>query len=122
MNKPAARDQQSVQCFLENGSWVDGQTIRPLLQSDTEFVYHKEDLITLRPGRESAWLDAFVERVLKVFHCGAIQVSLYPFIGPNVLTELARLEVYILQQGEVCRTEFVTWTRLNVCIGDATEV
>jgi len=96
MNKPAARDQQSVQCFLENGSLVDGQSIRPLLQGDTEFVYHKEDLITLRPGRESAWLDALVERLLKMFHCRAIQVSIYPFIGLNVLIKLAQSKVYIL--------------------------
>ncbi len=38
MNKPAARDQHSVQCFLENGSLVDGESLRPLLQGDTEFV------------------------------------------------------------------------------------
>lgn len=105
MNKPAARDQQSVQCFLENGSLVDGQSIRPLLQGDTEFVYHKEDLITLRPGRESAWLDALVERLLKVFHCRAIQVSLSPFIGLSELTKLAHSKVHILQQGKYCPTE-----------------
>lgn len=92
MNKPAARDQQSVQRFLENGSLVDGQSIRPLLQGDTEFVYHREDLITLRPGRESAWLDALVERMLKVFHCRAIQVSLSPFIGLSVLIKPAHLK------------------------------
>jgi len=133
MNKPAARDQQSVQCFLENGSLVDGQllengslvdgqSIRPLLQGDTEFVYHKEDLVTLRPGRESAWLDALVERLLKVFHCRAIQVSITPLIGLSVLIELAHSKVYILQQGESCPTELAILTQLKECIGDATEV
>ena len=122
MNKPAARDQQSVQYFLENGSLVDGQSIRPLLQGDTEFVYHKEDLITLRPGRESAWLDALVERLLKVFHCLAIQVSIIPFIGLGVLIKLAHFKVCVLQQGDFCPIELAILTRLKKCIGDATEV
>lgn len=122
MNRPAARDQQSVQCYLENGSLVDSPLVRPLLQEDTEFVYHKEDLITLRPGRESAWLDAVVERLLKVLHCRAIQVSIKPFIGLSVLIKLAHPKVHILQQGRSCPTELASWTRLKERAGDATEV
>ena len=40
------------------------------------FVYEKEDLITLRPGRETAFLDAFVERMLKLCHYKPIQVGI----------------------------------------------
>lgn len=69
MNRPAARDLQSVQNFMANGSEEDGCRVRPLLQADASFIYRNEDLITLRAGRESPWLDAFVERILKFFPC-----------------------------------------------------
>ncbi|KAI9798990.1 MAG: hypothetical protein M1833_004343 [Piccolia ochrophora] len=65
MNRPGARDYRSVQNFMAKK--------RPLLEADADFVYRKEDLVTLRPGRESAWLDAFVERILILFSCGPIQ-------------------------------------------------
>ncbi|KAL8736923.1 MAG: hypothetical protein Q9181_002188 [Wetmoreana brouardii] len=74
MNKPADRDHLSVQNFLENGFLENGESTRPLMQADSEFVYRKEDLVTLRPGRESAWLDAFVERLLKLIHCQPVQL------------------------------------------------
>ncbi|MCJ1475224.1 hypothetical protein MMC13_003885 [Lambiella insularis] len=67
LNRPADRDHQSVINFLENDF--------PLFEKETSFVYEKEDLVTLRPGRETAFLDAFVERMLKVCHCRPIQVS-----------------------------------------------
>ena len=35
----------------------------------------KEDMITLRPGREHAWLDDMVERVLQTCWCGLLRVS-----------------------------------------------
>ncbi|MCJ1372338.1 hypothetical protein MMC20_003562 [Loxospora ochrophaea] len=58
MNQPAKRDQTSVWNFLKNE--------RPqLLDEDAEYISRKEDLVTLRPGRETAWLDASVERMLK---------------------------------------------------------
>ena len=66
MNRPAERDHLSVQTFMENG--------KPLLQGDSGFINEKEDLVTLRPGRENAWLDAFVERMLKHCHCKLVQV------------------------------------------------
>ncbi|KAL9609024.1 MAG: hypothetical protein Q9167_006187, partial [Letrouitia subvulpina] len=73
MNKPSDRDHLSVQYFMENGFEENGKPVRPLIKEDSEFVYRKEDLITLRPGRESAWLDAIVERVLKMIHCAPIK-------------------------------------------------
>ncbi|KAL8801499.1 MAG: hypothetical protein Q9182_004402 [Xanthomendoza sp. 2 TL-2023] len=73
LNKPADRDHLSVQNFLENGYEDNGAILRPLMAGDSEFIYRKEDLVTLRPGRESAWLDAFVERLLKMIHCKPVQ-------------------------------------------------
>lgn len=81
MNKPSDRDHLSLQNFMENGFQENGEPVRPLIKEDTEFVYRKEDLITLRPGRESAWLDAIVERALKMIHCAPIKVLLFPFLS-----------------------------------------
>lgn len=58
-NCPPQRDYNSVANFV--------MYKKPLMQGDDDFIYNKEDLITLRPGRESAWLDAMVEKVLKLF-------------------------------------------------------
>lgn len=58
-NRPPQRDYNSVANFVRHK--------KPLIQGDDDFIYNKEDLITLRPGRESAWLDAFVEKMLKLF-------------------------------------------------------
>ncbi|KAL8720868.1 MAG: hypothetical protein Q9225_002347 [Loekoesia sp. 1 TL-2023] len=76
MSKPAARDHLSVQNFLENGVQEKGKCVRPLMQADSDFIFRKEDLVTLRPGRESAWLDAFVERFLKMINCKPVQTLL----------------------------------------------
>jgi hypothetical protein len=47
---------------------------QPLVPSEQSFIYCKEDLITLRPGREHAWLDCAVERLLRISRCRTIQV------------------------------------------------
>lgn len=49
------------------------------MKADSDFIYRKEDLVTLRPGRESAWLDAFVERFLKMINCKPVQVRSFSF-------------------------------------------
>lgn len=64
---PSTRDYASVV------NWMNIEA--PLFEAECAFVKEKEDLITLRPGREHAWLDAFVERTLKAFHCEFIQVG-----------------------------------------------
>ena len=75
MNRPAARDLKSVQNWMANGSEEDGEKVRPLVEADASFIYKHEDLVTLRAGRESPWLDAFVEQILKRFPCSAFRVS-----------------------------------------------
>jgi hypothetical protein len=64
-NRPATRDYKSVVNFIRN--------TRPLVEGDSEFIYNRDDLVTLRPGRESAWLDLFLERILVVLPRRAIQ-------------------------------------------------
>ena len=46
----------------------------PLYADDMAWVYEKEDLVTLRPARENAWLDGFVESMLRKSHCNTIEV------------------------------------------------
>ncbi|MCJ1401337.1 hypothetical protein MMC11_004549 [Xylographa trunciseda] len=62
MGQPSNRDYRSVLHFMENDG---GQTY----DEEMSFIYEKEDLITLRPGREYAWLDSIVERMLRVLRC-----------------------------------------------------
>jgi hypothetical protein len=64
-NRPPERDYNSVANFVHHK--------KPLLQGDDDFIYNKEDLITLRPGRESAWLDATIEKILKLFPRTAVK-------------------------------------------------
>jgi hypothetical protein len=66
LNKPASRDYKSVK------NYFDGET--PLCE-DEYYIYHKEDIITLKPGRENAWLDGIVERILQKFTCAPVKVS-----------------------------------------------
>ncbi|CAF9932280.1 hypothetical protein IMSHALPRED_008841 [Imshaugia aleurites] len=62
LEMPSNRDYRSVLHFMENDG---GQ----LFEEDMGFIYEKEDLVTLRPGREYAWLDGVLERTLKVLRC-----------------------------------------------------
>lgn len=68
LNQPSTRDYRSVLHFMENDG---GQ----LFGEESSFVYEKEDLITIRPGREHAWLDTFIERMLRIFRCKLTSVS-----------------------------------------------
>ena len=65
MNRPSRHDHRSVVNYVENE--------QPLLEGDRDFIYHAEDLVTIRGGRETAWLDAVVEKVLRWYPCRPIQ-------------------------------------------------
>jgi hypothetical protein len=67
LNKPTTSEYTSVETFMYND--------KPLVEEEGSFVYRKEDLVTLRPGREHAWLDSTVEKVLRVVDCKMIQAS-----------------------------------------------
>jgi len=45
----------------------------PLCNKES-YIYRKEDIISLKPGRENAWLDAIVEKVLQRISCPLIRV------------------------------------------------
>jgi hypothetical protein len=67
LNRPAERDHKSVEAYLF--------TKKPLVTEEYDFIYQKEDLVTLRDGREMAFLDSFTERLLRTFRCSLLKVS-----------------------------------------------
>lgn len=64
MNKPASRDYNSVRTYFENKA--------PVCE-DEQYINCKEDIITLKPGRENAWLDAVVEKGLQKLACPTVR-------------------------------------------------
>ncbi|KAL8912468.1 MAG: hypothetical protein Q9172_007500, partial [Xanthocarpia lactea] len=62
LEKPSARDYRSVLHYMENDG---GQ----MYEDEMSWIYDKEDLVSLRPGREHAWLDGMLERLLKYIFC-----------------------------------------------------
>jgi len=71
-NRPAARDYQSVKSYFDEEA--------PLCNVES-YIYWKEDIITLKPGRETAWLDAFIENVLQKLSSRFIR---YIFCSPEL--------------------------------------
>jgi hypothetical protein len=65
--RPTDRDYKSVR------KWHN-QTV-PLVGEDQEFLLWKEDIVTLRHGREWASFDGLVEEMLHKFDCPLIRVS-----------------------------------------------
>ncbi|KIV79938.1 hypothetical protein PV11_07477 [Exophiala sideris] len=57
LNKPTSSEYDSVWWWMRDND--------PLRSEDARFIREREDLITLRPGREYAWLDALVESFLR---------------------------------------------------------
>ena len=70
-NKPAAGDYQSVKNYINNK--------KPLVADESSYIYKKEDIVTLRAGREHAWLDTWVERLLRAINCKPVKVSALVF-------------------------------------------
>ena len=74
INPPSNRDYRSVLSFMEND---EGQ----LYEKEMSYIYEKADLVTLRPGREHAWLDGMIESILKICRCGLLRVSLHGLLA-----------------------------------------
>jgi hypothetical protein len=72
LNRPTKSDYRSVDSFM-----ID----EPLAHEENTWIQHKEDLVTLRPGREHVWLDASIEHLLRYFHCGLIEYWFCSAVG-----------------------------------------
>jgi hypothetical protein len=64
LNLPAEPDYRSVYSFTAD---------EPLCEAENEWIQHKEDLVTIRSGREHAWLDSSIERILRCLHCPFVE-------------------------------------------------
>lgn len=69
MHRPAKVDYTSVRTFMWNHT--------PIMQPEASWIDPEEDMITLRAGREHAWLDSCIERLLKCFHCSLLEVCCF---------------------------------------------
>jgi hypothetical protein len=67
LNRPTNSEWTSVENFINNQ--------KPVHREEFSFIYCKEDLVTLRPGREHAWLDTQVEKLLKLCDGPLVQVG-----------------------------------------------
>ncbi|KAM3066685.1 hypothetical protein ACMFMG_002395 [Clarireedia jacksonii] len=65
MNRPSERDYRSVEGYMHDK--------KPLIDEEQSFIYEKSDLVTLREGREGAYLDKMTEKFLQTFHCAFLQ-------------------------------------------------
>lgn len=50
---------------------------QPLVEVEQEYIQHKHDLITLRPGRDHAWVVRQINQALQVLH------KPFPFLNVN---------------------------------------
>lgn len=66
-NRPASSDYESVGQYMNNR--------KPLCEEEASWIYHKEDMVALRAGREHAWLDDVVEGLLRLCHGRLVEVS-----------------------------------------------
>jgi hypothetical protein len=66
-SKPTNREYKNVRNYFANNE--------PLLSNDMEYIYVKEDLITIKTGRPDSWLDIFVEKLLQKIGCLPINVK-----------------------------------------------
>ncbi|KAB8303957.1 hypothetical protein EYC80_005315 [Monilinia laxa] len=65
MNRPSESDYRSVERYIFDK--------KPLIDEEQGFIYEKKDLVTLREGREGAFLDTLIEKFFRVFHCEILQ-------------------------------------------------
>jgi hypothetical protein len=65
--KPSERDYKSVRTWVWNR--------KPLVEKEEEFIKRKEDIVSLRSGREWSSFDGLVESTLRRFDCEPLRVG-----------------------------------------------
>jgi hypothetical protein len=65
--KPSQRDYKSVRTWFWN--------LKPLVGGEPDYIRKKEDIVTLRTGREWSGFDGFVESTLRRVDCKLVQVG-----------------------------------------------
>ncbi|KAL8745198.1 MAG: hypothetical protein Q9184_007904 [Pyrenodesmia sp. 2 TL-2023] len=100
LEKPSYRDYRSVLRYMEK----DGCQ---LFQEEASWIYEKEDLVTLRPGREYAWLDGILERILRLCRGRIVR---YFFCTPETNARTDDPAIHYYDRGRIskCVTMFIT--------------
>lgn len=70
--RPSARDYRSVRTWFYN--------MEPLVEKESQFIYRKEDVISLRSGREWSTFDGWIESTLRRFDCSLLRVGTLPIL------------------------------------------
>ena len=109
-HRPGKSEHQNVLNYIENQKPVDDK--------DSEYVYCKEDLITLRPGRELAWFDRAIAKLLRYANCRLIRVSKSRIYMNAKLIDLI---VDVLRKGSLL-LNLDNRIRLTVLVGDRKEI
>jgi len=65
-DKPRTKDYAEVKYYFQKKA--------PLCDEEQKFIYCKEDIITLKPDRDSTWLDTVVEKIPQKFPCWLTRV------------------------------------------------
>lgn len=99
LGQPSSREYRNVLHFMENDG---GQ----LYEEESGFIYDKEDLVTLRPGREHAWLDGIIERTLQIFRCRLLKF-IFCSKGTREKTEDSAIHYYDRTRISVCATMII---------------
>ncbi|OCK77315.1 hypothetical protein K432DRAFT_304509, partial [Lepidopterella palustris CBS 459.81] len=86
-NRPAASDYKSVANYVRNKE--------PVVEEERQWIYLKEDMITLRAGREHALLDDGIERLFRLFHCRAIKETQMKSHGEEVYYTRSRIDFLV---------------------------
>jgi hypothetical protein len=73
--KPSQRDYKSVRTWFWN--------LKPLVEKEAEFIRKKEDIVTLKTGREWSGFDGFVESTLRKIDCKLVQVRLIIIVSAS---------------------------------------
>lgn len=81
-NKPSESEYQSVGRYLDNR--------QALGEKEATWIQHKEDIITLRTGRDGGWLDDMVEGFLKLCHCSLVDWVFRSKVSSTHLTVLSK--------------------------------
>jgi G:T/U-mismatch repair DNA glycosylase len=118
LQRPSNRDWRSVK------HWILEKA--PLVQREQQFILRKEDLVTLRSGREGAGFESLVERMLsktdsllQSYRCNLIQVREYPQCHdefPRRTDMEGSISLLLLSYERRLRTSFSTIMRQSVLI------
>jgi len=64
--RPSGRDYRSVRAWFHNEA--------PLVERESQFICRKEDIVSLRRGREWSGFDGWIETTLRRFDCALLRV------------------------------------------------